>query len=199
MLKKISEKSYLLQLIIGLLVIIALTSSFFTYQYLNLKSQSSEAFFLFVLKAKSGSLKKAPDQTWKLTVSDPGKIIYFSDRPQRIAGEKNVTDFINNWSKFGFDKNPPNAALSLDSKLNKGTDQDTIIVTLQNPIFDPKLNTVTFTVIQSANPSSGLESFKQKLDSSVPEEFIQPALFIDFSDQSNINNAESWNSFVYQA
>lgn len=159
----------------------------------------SEPSFLFVMKAKSGSLMKTPDGIWKLTLNMPDdKVIYFSDRPYRIAGSSGSQKFISDWKEFGFDKNPPNAAVSLDPKLNKGEDQDTVIVTLQNPLIDPLKQTITFTILQSGNPSGSLESFKKKMDQSVPEQFMEPILFIDLSDLITGEYAESFNSYTLQ-
>lgn len=189
------------RILIGLIILLSLAASFFAYQYLSMKKDDSKPYFLFTMKSQSGTLKQSVSGEWKLTLQNPDNdTVYFSDRPYRIAGSVSSRKFINDWSKLGFNKNPPNAALSLDPQLNKGNRQDTIIVTLNNPEVNLLTQTITFNIAQSDNPTGGLESFKKRLDTSVPEKFIEPTLFIDISDQiTTLEEAESFNSYVQQA
>ncbi len=67
--------------------------------------------FLFVLAAKKGTFKKG-----RLVLHDiASQVVYFSDRPNRIAGNMNIAEFIEMWDSGddSFKKDPPNAALSI--------------------------------------------------------------------------------------
>ena len=74
--------------------------------------ESETPTFLFVVSGSSGSVDGD-----SLTLQDVPAVIYFSDRPARVAGHMAVADFVANWSatadtdSFAFD--PPNAVLSV--------------------------------------------------------------------------------------
>ena len=82
-----------------------------------------EPRFMFVVSGSSGQVE---DET--LMLDGVSSVVYFSDRPARIAGHMSVTDFVTNWSatagadSFAFD--PPNAVLSV---LGDDGEQDVVI------------------------------------------------------------------------
>ncbi len=69
--------------------------------------------YLFVLSATSGSLKGDT-----LTLNGVPNVIYFSDRPARIAGHMSASKFVEMWDKGvdSFKADPPNATLSILEK-----------------------------------------------------------------------------------
>ena len=73
-------------------------------------NESTEPDFLLVLSGRSGSIEDN-----KLVLSGVPSVIYFSDRPARIAGHMTVNDFFDTWYKgnYSFAIDPPNATLSL--------------------------------------------------------------------------------------
>ena len=79
----------------------------------GVKEQSAkQADFLFVQTAKSMSFDKS---TNKLTLEGVSSTtLFFTDRPERIAGNMKTTSFIPFWStgKDSFLKDPPNADIS---------------------------------------------------------------------------------------
>jgi hypothetical protein len=83
--------------------------------------------FLFVQNAESVTLK---DGVLTLKGVSPDTL-YFSDRPNRIAGRITVADFVKQWSKGkdSFKSNPPNAVLTV---LENPTPKD-IVVILKDP------------------------------------------------------------------
>ncbi len=83
--------------------------------------------FLFVQNAESVTLK---DGVLTLEGVSPDTL-YFSDRPNRLAGRITVADFVKQWSKASdsFQSNPPNAVLTV---LENPTPKD-IVVVLENP------------------------------------------------------------------
>ena len=77
------------------------------------KEQAKQADFLFVQTAKSMSFDKS---TNKLTLDGiSSTTLFFSDRPERIAGNMKTTAFVPFWSKGkdSFLKDPPNADVSI--------------------------------------------------------------------------------------
>lgn len=88
---------------------------------------AQEAEFLFVQSATSSNLA---DGVLTLGgVSDA--TIYFSDRPERLAGHLTTEEFIGNWGSGddSFASDPPNATLSILA----GEEPQEIVVTINNP------------------------------------------------------------------
>jgi len=69
--------------------------------------------YLFVISGTSGSLDGD-----KLTLNGVPNVLYFSDRPNRIAGHMSLSEFIEMWNKGNdsFKADPPNATLSVLKK-----------------------------------------------------------------------------------
>ena len=97
-----------------------------------------------------------------LTLEGVPAVVYFSDRPERIAGHMAVSDFIALWGgeENGFIADPPNASLSI---LGAGEMGDDVVLEL----IDADLvgDTVTFTV--------------KVLEGELPETFGAASLFVD--------------------
>jgi hypothetical protein len=88
-----------------------------------------EADFLFVQSAKGMTFDKA---TSALTLTGVSPVtIFFTDRPERIAGNMKTSRFVPFWSegKDSFKANPPNADISIV----EGTELRQVIVELQDP------------------------------------------------------------------
>jgi hypothetical protein len=105
----------------------------------------TEAKFLFIQSAQSGSVSEVNDTTSNLELNDVSdKTILFSDRPDRIVGSANTTDFIGNWSlgPDNFAVDPPNAVLVVDDEIQQR--QDYAIIELFNPQYDPESNTLRY-------------------------------------------------------
>ena len=121
--------------------------------------ESKTPKLLYVISALSGSVD---DET--LTLNDISTVIYFSDRPSRIAGNITLEAFVEKWDKGtnSFEVDPPNAVLSIFSeKENKN-----VVVELSNPKVEGK--TITF-------------SYKVLKDNA-PKTFEEASLFIDLYD-----------------
>jgi hypothetical protein len=87
------------------------------------------ADFLFVQTADAMSFDKA---TGKLTLQGVGgQTLFFSDRPERIAGNMKTAAFIPFWGKGkdSFLADPPNADLSI----LEGSELKQVVVVLENP------------------------------------------------------------------
>ena len=97
---------------------------------------------LFVLLSKEASVR-ATDKpgTYKLTLKGVNpKVVYFSNRPQRISGQLSINKFVSQWIGNGvFSKIAPNAAIeavSLNPHTNKLTNSATRYeVVLDKPAY----------------------------------------------------------------
>jgi hypothetical protein len=102
----------------------------------------SDPTFLFVQSFQSGSFapKAGSDDTFTLTLAHGlGQTIYFSDRPERIAGSNPTAAFLARFP-FGAD-NPPNAALVLEAGPG---DTDVVVVELTAPAYDEATHTAAY-------------------------------------------------------
>ncbi len=104
--------------------------------------EDGEATFLFVQSGfTSGILDQATDgvQSWMLTLQGaPAQTVFFSDRPERIAGAMSTQKFLETLD-FSSD-DPPNAALVI------GTEEgaDVVILELTQPAYDADAGTLTY-------------------------------------------------------
>lgn len=81
------------------------------------ESQSQNPQFLYVVSGASGSVDGDV-----LTLDGVPSVVYFSDRPDRIAGHLDLGAFTKLWSSElgGFGQVPPNAVLAMLSDGNEG-------------------------------------------------------------------------------
>jgi len=79
----------------------------------QVKADSTNPSYLFALSGKSGSLYGDV-----LTLNGVPNVIYFTDRPERKAGNISLEKFIDSWNKgnHSFKADPPNATLSILNK-----------------------------------------------------------------------------------
>jgi hypothetical protein len=118
--------------------------------------QSTKVELLFVQNAASGNFDGKT-----LTLKGVGPTLFFSDRPERIAGQVRTSDFVGHWTKGAdnFAANPPNATLSVFGAKEVGSS----VVVLTNPKLDR--NTLSYTV--------------KVLEGKPPASFKEASLFID--------------------
>ena len=117
---------------------------------------STKVELLFVQNGASGTFDGKT-----LTLKGVGPTLFFSDRPERIAGQLRTSDFVGHWTKGSdnFAANPPNATLSIFS----ATEVNSAVVVLTNPKLDR--NTLSYTV--------------KVLEGKLPPSFRESSLFID--------------------
>ena len=117
---------------------------------------STKVELLFVQNATSGSFDGKT-----LTLRGVGPTLFFSDRPERIAGQVGTSDFVGHWTKGAdnFAASPPNATLSVFGAKEVGSS----VVVLTNPKLDR--NTLSYTV--------------KVLEGKPPASFKEASLFID--------------------
>ena len=132
------------------------------------------ASFLYIQGAQSGSISEVNATTSTLELNNVSdKTIMFSDRPDRIVGSANTTDFIANWSigEDNFAINPPNAVLILDDDVEQR--RDFAIIELFNPEYDSEANTLKFDITAENATTTTSSSI------GLPSEFGQSTLVID--------------------
>jgi len=137
------------------------------------------AKFLFIQGAQSGSVSEVNATTSTLELSDVSdKTILFSDRPNRIVGSENTTDFIGNWSMGAnsFAVDPPNAVLVLDDEEQR---EELAVIELYNPVYDPVANTLKYDI--TAENATATATTTSSIN--LPNEFGQITLVIDDDDQ----------------
>ncbi len=113
----------------------------------------AEGQFLFVQTADA--------MTWdadrnELTLVDVSPVtLFFSDRPERIAGNMNTSRFVPFWSEGSdsFLSDPPNADISI---IENGTLRQTVVV-LHDPVLADGNLTYTVEVIDGEMPDAGSE------------------------------------------
>ncbi|UVC14454.1 hypothetical protein [Mesorhizobium onobrychidis] len=141
-----------------------LAASAFAATAASLKARGAQAAedmadFLFVQTADAMSYDKT---TNKLTLVDVGSsTLFFSDRPERVAGNMKTSAFIPFWSKGtdSFLSDPPNADLSI----LEGDQLKQVVVVLKDPALEG--NNLTYTV--------------QLVDGEMPDEGSEVSVFID--------------------
>ncbi len=120
--------------------------------------ESETPRFLFVLSAGSG---KYDGET--LTLTGVPSVVYFSDRPYRVAGHMSLQKFAENWGGRidDFSDVPPNATLSL--------------------LTDNGVDNVVIEMIAVSNISEEAVNFHVEiLMGDLPTEFSAGSLFIDY-------------------
>ena len=90
----------------------------------------------------------------KLTMKGVSRSPFFSDRPERIAGNMATKVWVPFWSdgKDSFAKDNPNANLSI---LEKDKSIEDIVVTLSNPVLAGDELSYDVQILQGTMPASG--------------------------------------------
>ncbi len=119
----------------------------------TVKEPAKQADFLFVQTAKGMTFDKS---TNKLTLEGVSPVtIFFTDRPERIAGHMKTTAFVPFWSKGkdSFLSDPPNA----DVSILEGDQLRQMVVVLQAPALKGDALTYTVKVLQGDVPAKGAD------------------------------------------
>lgn len=142
---------------------------------------SDDASWLFVQAGfASGTLAGNGDGTFLLTLLNaPAQTVYFSDRPNRIAGAMPTERFLEVLDFDGGD--PPNAALVIQIDAEN---TDVIVFELTAPVYDAGVNSLAYT----ATLLEGFDQFQETgvgfveeplTADTLPREFGASSLFID--------------------
>ncbi|MEO8676151.1 MAG: hypothetical protein ABI569_11260 [Casimicrobiaceae bacterium] len=113
-------------------------------------AQAKEGDFLFVQNAQSMTYDKG-----KLTLKRVSPVtIFFTDRPERIAGNMLTTMFVPFWSegKDSFSKDAPNANLSILEQDRVVAD---VVLTLMSPVLKGDELSYGVKVLEGSMPAKG--------------------------------------------
>ena len=114
---------------------------------------AKQADFLFVQTANGMTFDKASN---KLTLKGVSPItVFFTDRPERIAGNMKTSAFVPFWSegKDSFLSNPPNADISIV----EGKTLRQVVAELQAPKLKGADLSYTLKILQGDMPAKGAE------------------------------------------
>jgi len=110
---------------------------------------------MFVQSAED--LKVDPAKSTFRLVKVNQQTLYFSDRPQRIAGHVKMSDYLAEWTRAGgkdnFSSDPPNATISV---YEPGQPDSTLaVVKISNPVIDGTDMVYTYKLIEGTMPKTG--------------------------------------------
>ncbi|MCP4231907.1 MAG: hypothetical protein GY771_17400 [bacterium] len=109
--------------------------------------ESENPRYLFCLSAESGSYEGET-----LTLTGVPSVVYFSDRPYRIAGHISLGEFVELWGEGtdNFEADPPNATLSIfDEQGYKN-----VVIEISNPVLMKGTISFTADILQGSIPAS---------------------------------------------
>lgn len=110
--------------------------------------------YLLVQTAKGLTFDKS---TSTLSLTDISPVtLFFSDRPERVAGNMKTSAFIPFWShgKDSFAKDPPNA----DVSIIEGDGMRQVIVVLQDPMLEGDILRYKVKILQGDMPAKGADA-----------------------------------------
>ena len=118
-------------------------------------SASSKTQLMFVQSAED--LKVDPAKSTFRLVRVNQQTLYFSDRPERIAGHMKMDQYLTEWSKAegpdNFSSDPPNAILSV-FEAGKA-DNTVVVVKISHPVVDGNDILYSYKIINGTMPGSG--------------------------------------------
>jgi hypothetical protein len=111
--------------------------------------------FMFVQSAED--IKADPATSTFRLVKVNQQTLYFTDRPQRIAGHIKMDDYLKEWTakagKDNFAVDPPNATLSV---YEPGKPENTLVVVkITNPVVEGADIVYTYKILNGTMPTSG--------------------------------------------
>ena len=116
----------------------------------------SQAQLMYVQTAEDIRVD-ATASTLRLVKVNP-QTVFFSDRPQRIAGHLTMGDYLKTWKegRDNFGADPPNATLSV---FEPGRAEETlVVVTIMKPVVSGADLLYTYKIVQGTMPSNGGEA-----------------------------------------
>lgn len=112
--------------------------------------QTKQVDYLLAQTAKGLTFDKAANRLTLVGVSPI--TLFFSDRPERIAGNMTTIDFVPFWSmgKDSFQKDPPNA----DVSFVEGNTMRQVVVVLQDPALEGEALHYTVRTLEGELPAA---------------------------------------------
>ena len=121
-------------------------------------SSASKAEYMFVQSAEDVRIDPAK-QTIRLVKVNP-QVVYFTDRPVRLAGHTTMSDYLKEWTpqagKDSFQADPPNATLST---YEPGQADNTLaVVKITDPVVEGADLIYSYSLIEGKLPTKGGET-----------------------------------------
>ncbi len=138
-------------MIVGFVAVGPLLGDYVEAQAPRANPPATKVELLFVQNGASGTFDGKT-----VTLKGVGPTLYFSDRPERIAGQLRTSDFVGHWTKGAdnFAANPPNATLSVFG----AKEVSSVVVVLTNPKLDGNNLSYSVKVLEGKLPASFKES-----------------------------------------
>ena len=116
-------------------------------------SGGSQAQLMFVQSAEDLRVDAARSTLRLVKVN--AQTLYFSDRPQRIAGNLKMADYLKTWKegRDNFGADPPNATLSVYEPGR--ADQTLVVITIMKPVVDGADLLYTYKIVEGTMPANG--------------------------------------------
>ena len=113
----------------------------------------SQAQLMFVQTAEDLRVDAARSTLRLVKVN--AQTLYFSDRPQRIAGNLKMADYLKTWKegRDSFNADPPNATLSVYEPGR--ADPTLVVVTLMKPVVDGADLLYAYKLVEGRMPANG--------------------------------------------
>jgi hypothetical protein len=116
---------------------------------------TSKTQLMFVQSAED--LKVDPAKSTFRLVKVNQQTLYFSDRPERIAGHMKMDQYLTEWSKAegpdNFSSDPPNAILSVFEPGQ--ADNTVVVVKISHPVVDGNDLVYSYKLIKGSIPANG--------------------------------------------
>lgn len=147
------QSGYLLRTLIA--AAIMLTSAFGVQLALGVQVGSADEKPMFMFVHTADDVKADPAAGTLRLVNVNPQTVYFSDRPERIAGHMTLVDYLKEWTegKDNFGQDPPNATLSV---YEGGSQENTLaIVELTDPVVDGADLIYSYKSLGGTMPTSG--------------------------------------------
>lgn len=118
-------------------------------------SSSTSPEFMFVQTAED-VIVNSDEGSIRLVNVTP-QVLYFADRPERLAGHLKMDDYLKEWTskagKDNFGADPPNATLSV---YEPGEPDNTVVVVeITNPVIEGKDIIYDYKLIEGKMPAEG--------------------------------------------
>ena len=116
-------------------------------------AEAGRAQLMFVQSADDLKVDSAT-HTFRLVKLSP-QTVYFSDRPQRVAGNIKLPDYLKTWKdgRDSFNADPPNATLSV---YEPGQAEPTlVVVTIMKPVVDGADLVYGYKLLEGRMPAGG--------------------------------------------
>ncbi|MEX2253796.1 MAG: hypothetical protein WD649_06550 [Thermoleophilaceae bacterium] len=154
---------------------------------------------LFVLSAEEGGFRPAGGSSDRadLTLEQAsGKVVAFTDRPQRRVSSLSIRDLVRLWPKLGFATDPPNAALEVE---DGPATRNVIVVEISKPHLRPD-GAISFRarMLPGTQAPAGLETLGARADKRLPARFGGATLFIDDAGGQCEQNCEQGDETCVQ-